>query len=446
MSRHRKWYRLRLLLTLSLAYSCIAGCTSTAGPNSNNAKAAANSGIRLLSAQEIQQVRQSGLVEANNRFSWQLFNTIYQADPGRNQFVSPLSAAFALQMTLQGADHQTLVQMKQVLGLASMSDQQLLEHLPLLLRKLQRPASDISLEIANSIWANEAYPLLPNFMTTVKGPFQAEVANVDMASAATVKLINDWSARATHQKIPKLLEKIDDPRTIAFLINAIYFKADWTDPFEKSETSDKPFFLDDGSQKAVPMMRKFGKYLYLGPNDAFPHQAVALPYGKEGKLRMYAFLPTTGQKLADLQRDLLAQDFEVLEKRFYEEGGSVQLPKFKMEWARRLNKDLIKLGMNDAFSPAGADFSKMVDLSKVGDNVYLSFVDQLSYVDINEEGTEAAAVTIAAPVPASSEPMKTLDIRFDHPFVFMIRDQETGQILFLGSITDPTVSKVEKQK
>lgn len=439
MPTPRKLFRLRILLSLSLVYGFTAQACAP-GPNSAITQPA--SGIRILSAQEIDQVKNSGLVEANNRFSWQLFNRIYQADPARNQFVSPLSAALALQMTLQGANGETASQMKQALGLDQLSDAQLQTALPLLLRKLQRPAEDITLEIANSLWANQSVSFEPDFIKRVSGTFGAKVSNVDMASAATVKQINDWASQTTHGKIPQILDQIDDPNTIAYLINAIYFKANWSDPFEKDETSDKPFTLNDGSQKQVKMMRRFGHYQYLPPSDDFPYQAVALPYGKNKTLAMYAFLPTTGKTLADLQADLQKQDFNNLHSRFFREGGSVQLPKFELGWKRRLNNDLKALGMTDAFSPSQADFGKMVVSAKPGD-IFISFVDQFTHVDVNEEGTTAAAVTIVEAVPASSEPLKTLDILFDHPFVFMIRDEETGQILFMGSITDPTQTKVQ---
>lgn len=259
MPTHRKLFRFRLLLSLSLAYGC-SGLALTAAPAASAAPPVTQpAALRPLSPQEIDQLKNSGLVDANNRFSWQLFQRICQTGAQRNQFVSPLSAAFALQMALQGANGTTAAQIRQVLGLGQIGAPQLQAALPLLLRKLQRPAADITLEIADSLWANQRVSFDPGFIQRVGTPFGAQIANVDMADPATAPRINAWTSQATHGKIPRILDRIEDPDTVAFLINAIYFKADWTEPFDKAETADKPFTLLDGSHKPVSMMRHFGR-------------------------------------------------------------------------------------------------------------------------------------------------------------------------------------------
>lgn len=481
MSWHRRLFRFRFLLSLSLIYGCTsqpasippaspsalprpnprstpapqarptpqasptpaaAQTTSTPPPSSLPASASPQAPadeIHLLSTAEIDTLKASGLVEANNRFSWELFHRLYAANPSKNLFVSPLSAALALQMTLQGADGTTLTGMKQALGLGQLENQTLLENVPLLLRKLRRPAEDINLEVANSFWANQNYQFVPDFLKAVKGAFQAEAAAVDMADPATVKRINQWTATATHDKIPSVVEKIERPdERVAFLINAIYFNAKWTHPFEKAETIPKPFILADGSQKQVQMMRQFGYMPYLPPSADFPYQGIALPYGKQGRLRMYVFLPTTGKTLANLQQDLQSHDFATLQQKFVLEGGSLELPRFKLSWQQKLNDALTTMGMGVAFDSKQADFGKMTHTRFVDGNIFLDYVEQFSYVDVKEEGTEAAAVTVVAVSDvASSAPQRAHSMVVDHPFVFLICDEETGQIVFMGSITDP---------
>ena len=402
--------------------------------------------IKILSQAEIDQVAASGLVDANNRFGWQLFHQIYQDSPGKNHFISPISATLALQMALQGAKDETLTQMKQALGLTQIDDSTLLATVPLLIRKLQRPADDITLELANSLWANQAFEFLPGFTDTVTHAYRARSEVVDFLNPDTFSRINAWVNEATHGKISQVVSEPQTPAelqgfrdTVAYLINAIYFNAKWTIPFDKHETVERPFYLEDGTQKQVQMMRLFAELPYLSPSDAFPYQGIALPYGQRGRLRMYIFLPTTGKTLADLQQDLRTQDFESIRSRFYYEGGSLQLPRFKLKWQRQLNQDLIALGMPLAFDTGRANFLNMARPRTPDETIYLSEVAQYSFVDVHEEGTEAAAVTVvAASAQASSEPQRTHSMVVDHPFVFLIRDEDTGQILFMGSITDPS--------
>lgn len=460
MPTHRKLFRFRVLLTLSLVYGCSPSQQTSLSLPSAQASSSATTGvlptpspsiepeIKVLSTQEIEQVKNSGIVQANNQFGWQLFSEIYKAQPDKNHFISPLSATLALQMTLQGADGTTLQQMKHVLGLSEISEQTLNQQIPLLMRKLRRPAEDITLEIANSLWASTQFEFLPDFITAVKNSFAAEVSNVDFLKLETIPKINQWTQQATHGKIEEIIKPLQNEEelranyqyTLGFLINAIYFNANWHYPFDKSETREKDFKLENQSTKQIPMMRLFATLPYLTPTESFPHQGIALPYGKEGKLSMYIFLPSEGKTLKDLQQDLTTQGFESIRPQFYYEGGSLELPRFKLKWNQRMNKALSSLGITDAFNPKEANLLKMAQPRNANENFYLSYVEQFTYLDIHEEGTEAAAVTVvAASSTPSSEPQRSHSMIVDHPFVFLIQDNETGQILFMGSITDPTL-------
>lgn len=453
MPTHRKLFRFRVLLTLSLAYGCTAQTALQNTPTQANPVAqptpvpttlptpapTPGSDIKLLSVQEIDSLKASGLIAANNRFSWDLFNRLYQQQPENNLFVSPLSAAMALQMTLQGASGDTAVEMRKALGLENIDDASLRQNFPLLMRKLQRPAEDITLEVANSFWAAKKFNFQAEFLATAKTDFLAEVASVDYFDPAVPGRINAWTAKATHDKITKVIDKIVRPDlTVAFLLNAIYFNSKWTHPFDKSETRNKAFRLENGSTVDVPMMRQFSTLPYRTPNESFPHQAIALPYGKEGKLKMYLFLPMEGKTLKDLQADMQNQSFESLRQSFIHEGGSLELPRFKLENKYTLNEPLKAMGMQKGFKKFEADFTRMSPES-LAEGMYISYVEQFSYVDLDEEGTEAAAVTVVAMSSTpSSMPMRTHSMIVDHPFLFLIHDEETGQILFMGTVTDPS--------
>ena len=454
MPNHRRLFRFRVLLTLSLAYGCGSYPGQSQSPivsasvNPNLPSASPSpAALRILNQAEIEVVKSSGLVAANNRFGMQLYQQIVQAEPDKNHFISPISAALALQMTLQGADNQTLREMKQVLGLTQISNEELLTAVPLLIRKLQLPTEDIKIEVANSFWASEQFTIVPDFLTAVRGPFQAESETVDFLKADTFVRINNWANQASHGKIPKIVpepktleefKKYQD--TVGFVINAMYFKANWTFPFELEETKDLPFKLESGQVKKVPMMRIFLDLPYHSPTDAFPYQGIALPYGREGKLRMYVFLPTTGKTLSDLNQDLVSSDFEAIRNQFLIEGGSLQMPRFKLNWHRKLNEDLSKMGMPSAFNPGEADFLKLARPRTPNETLYLSAVEQFSFVDVNEEGSEAAVISFALPAAEpSSEPHRTHSMIVDHPFMFLIHDEDTGQILFMGSINDPSL-------
>ncbi|MEZ0373279.1 MAG: serpin family protein [Candidatus Sericytochromatia bacterium] len=439
MTSPKRWYRLKILLALSLVYGC-----GTRDPISGEGPAGYFqlfdfSDYKLLSAGEIDQLKASGLVEANNRFGFDLFKQIYEQAPGQNHFYSPVSVALALQMALQGADADTLNQMRRVLKLENIDNKQLLQAVPLLVRKLHRPTHDVTLETANSLWLSPKFNFKADFLAAVQKPFDAELAILDSNPAQAVNRINAWAAKTTHDKIPTVISNIDPQTAVAYLLNALYFKASWTYRFDKAETQPDNFYLEAGDSKQVEMMRQFGDFLYHPPRQDFPHQGLRLPYGQAGKLAMYVFMPSAGQNLASLQKDLQSSEFATVRSTFYRETGSIRLPKFTLNQEQRLNQHLLNLGMPLALDKAQANFSKIAALKpEQQGNIFLSDIQQKAFVDVNEEGTEAAVVTsVGFSFGPSSAPPR-LDIKIDHPFMFLIRDDDTGQILFMGSITDPT--------
>lgn len=430
-AKQLKWH---WLLSLSLVYSC----TPQVSPMSQiSVQSEQKNAVQPLSSAELKSLKQSGLIAAQNQFSWKFLASMYKQTPEKNMFFSPLSASLALQMVLTGARGETRDELLQGLSLQGLSAEQL-QNSKYLLQKLQRPAEDIQLTVANSIWSSPSAPFLESYVKQVQQDYEAEALTVDFKSPQAANQINAWARQKTRGAIPELYPPdepmADEWREILLNINALYFHADWSQAFEIEETTNKYFYREDGTPVIVPMMRQFGTFAYRTPDENFPHQSIVLPYGEQQNVAMYVFLPTTGQTLADLQRDLQQVDFERLQREFYRESGSFELPRFELKQDFNLNKVLEEMGITQLFG--APDLTAMTQTEGISCNV-----QQFTYLKVNEEGTEAAAVTVVeASSEASSEPLNTLAMRVDHPFVFLIRDQDTGQILFMGSITDPLVS------
>jgi serpin B len=217
-----------------------------------------------------------------------------------------------------------------------------------------------------------------------------------------------------------------------FLINAIYFKGAWSTEFDKAKTKDDVFTIGSGSQKRLPMMTQSGKYDYY---EAANFQAVSLPYGS-GRVSMYVFLPAAGTTINQFLPSLTTANWDAWMKSFSKTQGAIVLPRFKVEYEITLNDALKALGMGVAFDPDRANFSGILQTAQ---NAFISKVKHKTFAEVNEEGTEAAAVTSAEiSVTSVAVPRKSFKMVVDRPFFFAIRDNKTGSVLFLGSIVDPT--------
>ena len=217
-----------------------------------------------------------------------------------------------------------------------------------------------------------------------------------------------------------------------FLINAVYFKGRWTAEFDKKLTQDQDFHLADGSVKSHPMMRREDKYRYLKTDDL---QAIRLPYG-EDRFALYVFLPRSEQSLAEFVGQLTPETLDDRLMQMHRRKGEIVLPKFKHEYEQNLNTVLGALGMDIAFDPGRADFYRMLD-SPIDMAFYISEVLHKTFVEVNEEGTEAAAVTSVRMTLTAMAPEDDFQMTVDRPFFYMIRDDETGAVLFMGVVTDP---------
>jgi serpin B len=368
------------------------------------------------------------LVQANTNFGFKLFSQIFAKSADRNIFVSPASVAIALQMTYNGASGSTQQAMAQTLQLQGMSLAEINQSQLALMESLTKSDPKVRLDIANSLWLKQGFPFKPEFLQTTEKYYQAKATNLDFNNPNSVKIINDWVSQNTNSKIPTIIDSIDRS-AVLFLINAIYFKGNWQKEFSKSATQEQPFTLLNGTRKQHPLMSQTGKYRYY---ETAEFQAISLPYGS-GRLSMYVFLPKPNAKLADFSRSLTAENWQQWMKQFSSRDGQIVLPRFKLEYDITLNEALQALGMGVAFQNQ-ANFSNMTSKE-----VQIDEVKHKTFVEVNEEGTEAAAVTsvgirATAALPREEPPFNMV---VDRPFFCAIRDDQTGTILFMGSIVDP---------
>jgi serine protease inhibitor len=369
------------------------------------------------------------IVAANNQFGFDLFNQLKLQEKDKNIFFSPLSVAFALAMTYNGAAGVTKEEMGRTLKLSGMTQNEINDMSAVLMKSLKSSDPKIELAIANSLWARKGVQFKEDFLARNRQFFGAEIATLDFADPQTKNTINNWVSKNTHGKIPSIIDQIDS-QMVMYLINAIYFKGLWAKKFDKGKTKDEPFYLSSGSQKQMPMMSQSGNYRYYR-GDKF--QAVSLPYGKGGTA-LYLFLPDKGSSLDDLLQGFSRDKCEQWMKGFRSTPGDVKIPRFKMAYESKLNDMLKALGMETAFSESKADFSGMRDKR----DVYISEVKHKAIVEVNEEGTEAAAATsVGIRTTSMRPPQERFTFIADHPFLMIIRDEPTGAILFMGTVIDP---------
>ncbi|GAP95089.1 serpin family protein [Leptolyngbya sp. NIES-2104] len=416
-----EWKRSSIaLFAILLAVGAIS-CSGSA--HSQNPKSEIRNS-QITQAREVKPVNPK-IVEANTRFGFKLFSEILKKDGKENVFVSPSSVAIALSMAYNGANGQTKTAMAKALEFQGMTLEEINQAHHNLKAALEKADPKVQLLIANSLWARQGVDFNPSFLDRNAKFYDAKVKSLDFEQPAAADEINSWVKESTRGKIPKIVDRIN-PNDVMFLMNAIYFKGKWTNEFDKSNTQTRPFTLVNGSKKQVPLMKRQGNYRYFETNQ---FQAISLPYGDE-RLSMYVFLPKSN--LAAFQKSLTAQNWQTWMKQFSAREGQIQLPRFKMDYDVELKEALSALGMGIAFDDA-ADFS---GLSK--GTTKIDQVKHKTFVEVNEEGTEAAAVTsigiVATSIRVPEEPFRMI---VDRPFFSAIRDNQTGEILFMGTIVNP---------
>lgn len=370
---------------------------------------------------------EKSLVDADNRFGLQIFRQINESEAGENLFISPLSISFALGMTLNGADGETEQAMRRTLELNGLDTQGINESYKSLMNLLNRLDPKVVFTIANSIWYRQGFDVEQSFIDINKTYFNAEVNSIDFSAPSALGTINKWVDDNTNSKITKILTNIP-PDMVMYLINAIYFKGTWTNEFAKNLTSDAQFKKSDGTTAPCKLMQQDRVMPYL-QTEKF--QAVDLPYG-DGDYSMTVILPTEDTDIDEFISNLTIDDWQKWIQHFSEKEGNLQLPKFTLEYEKKLNDILIDMGMAPAFDPNQANFTK---INKDG-NLVISEVKHKTYVKVDEEGTEAAAVTSVG-IALTSVNTNRFYMRVDRAFVFAIRERNSGTILFIGKIEQP---------
>ena len=368
---------------------------------------------------------EKGLLQSDNKFGLKLFKEIVAEEEDRNVFISPLSVSMALGMTYNGADGSTREAMQTTLELSGLTIQEVNESYQSLIELLTGLDPKVIFQIANSIWYRQGESLEEEFIDLNKTYFDAEVSPLDFSAANASEIINGWVNENTNGKIKKIVDGIN-PLTVMFLINAIYFKGTWTYKFDEKWTRDDLFTLPDGSQKACRMMEQEGEF-QLSKNSDFV--AVDLPYG-DGYFSMTVFLPHPDKDIDSLIAEFNQDNWNAWINSFSKEEVTLQFPKFTLEYELALNEVLKALGMAVAFAP-GADFSRM----RKSGGLWIDEVKHKTFVEVNEEGTEAAAVTSVSMVDSCPGHH---GFRVDRSFVFVIRENQSQSILFIGKIVEPT--------
>lgn len=371
------------------------------------------------------------LVRDNSAFAFDLYGKL-SAEEG-NIFFSPYSISEALAMTYAGARGNTEKEMAETLrfSLGQKGLHPAFADLESRLNDIQK-SGNVKLSIANSLWPQQGYEFLPEYLGLVKKYYGVSITPVDYAHATETarKTINKWVENKTQDKIKDLIgPRILDNMTRLVLTNAIYFKGNWAFQFKPDATKNAQFFVSADKSVQVPMMNQKKEFLYAELDSL---QVLQLPYiGDE--LSMMVLLPKQGDGLKALESGLSAENLKLWRSSLKSKEVIVFLPKFKMTSKFELSKTLGSMGMIDAFTE-DADFSGM-DGTKW---LMISNVIHKAFVDVNEKGTEAAAATAVIVKLKAFEVSKPTTFRADHPFIFLIQDNKTGSILFIGRVTDPT--------
>jgi serpin B len=376
------------------------------------------------------------LVEGNSAFAFDLYRLLAEQQEEANLFYSPYSISLALAMTYAGARGETEQQMADALRFALPQDNLHPAFNALDQELAQRgegaqgkDEKGFRLNIANAIWGQQGYAFLDAFLDTLAMNYGAGLRVLDFASAPEQSrvTINDWVSEETEGKIEDLIPQgAIDPLTRLVLTNAIYFNAAWANPFEEQATQEGPFTLLDGSQVTVPMMRQTESFGYAKGEG---YQAVELPYdGRE--MAMVILLPDRDDFEA-FEDSLDGDRVQAIIKDLKYQQVALTLPKFEFDSRFSLNQALAALGMPGAFS-SRADFAGMTG----NKDLFISDVVHKAFVSVDEEGTEAAAAT-AVVMKLSAVAEEPVLVNVDHPFVFLIRDIETGAVLFVGRVADP---------
>jgi serine protease inhibitor len=396
----------------------VPGCDSVFGPGSRDGPPPAITELpRALTSAEVQ------AIQASNEFGFDLLRRVVDEDRRASVFLSPFSASMALGMTLNGAEGHTFDEMRETLRFGALSEEEINESYRDLLELLSDLDPNVELAVGNAVWHRQELTIRESFRDRVESHFNARVQGLDFSSPSAAPTINEWVSDATRGRIEEIVDDPIDANIVAFLMNAVYFNAGWTEVFDPDLTQEAPFHLPDGTTEPVDLMMR---------DDTIPlHQtsryfAVDLPYAGQA-YSMTVVVPRGETTVHELVEEMDAAAWAQLTEAFGTARIQLWVPRFELEWEGVLNNALQAMGMAGAFEP-GADFTRMFEAAAP----WIDEVKQKSFVRVDEEGTEAAAVTSVAMV-TSMPPT----VRADRPFLFAIRERLSGTILFMGVIVEP---------
>lgn len=371
---------------------------------------------------------QHEMVNNNNSFAFSLYNKTMGMN---SRVVSPLSVTYLMSMLANGADGETQQQILATLGWAGEGIQQpslqdINDYSRMLIEKTARLDKAVTVEIANYVAVNKEFKLNSKFQKSVERDYKAGVESLNFTSPSTLKRINDWCNDRTHGMIPSIINELD-PDAVSYLMNAIYFNGTWKDKFSKEETKQEMFRGYTRDIQYVDMMHRHGEYFYA---DGDGYSAVSIPYGN-GAFRMTVILPSEGSFLRDVMASMDGGKFQALQRSMEKCNVDLKIPRFTTE---------VDLPLNDIISALGAPliFSSQADFSQFArGDFYVSKMFQKAKIEVSEEGTKAAAVTAAIMMMSAMRPEKKRNVVFhaDSPFAYIISENSTGSIYFMGQYT-----------
>tara|TARA_R110001583_G_scaffold153027_5_gene304812 strand:+ start:351 stop:1577 length:1227 start_codon:yes stop_codon:yes gene_type:complete len=368
------------------------------------------------------------IVTSNNDFAFSLFKEIALNETENNFMISPVSASLALGMVYNGAAGATQQAFANVFNYGDTTLEETNTVNQNIINNLTHTSSGTIFEIANSLWVKNTFPVKETFLEANKTYYSAEVQNKDFSDPKTLETINNWVSNKTNGKIPKILNEISS-NAVLYAINALYFKSDWKYRFKPEDTKKLPFQLDNGTVKQVDMMTMEQDLKYFS-NTVF--SSVALPY-KNDKYTMTIMLPNTDKQVNDIVAIMNIENWTNWQNNYFDKNIKITLPKFTFSYEKTFNTALTNLGLGIAFTE-NADFSGLSDIP-----TQISFVLQKTFIDVNEKGTEAAAVTVVGIETTSIDVPK--QFLLDRPFLFAITEKETGSICFIGKVGMPDYDK-----
>lgn len=367
------------------------------------------------------------LLIAVNKFGFKFFQHTNELEKNKNIFVSPLSLSIALGMLLNGANSNTFDSIQKALDLPELEKDKINTAYKMIIESILAEHPKIKTLVNNAIFHRHNYIFQKDFIEVCKEYFNTTVEPLDFSKKEAIEIINNWVHNSTKGKIEKVVNSIDE-RTVMFLLNVIYFKGIWKNQFDPEKTLEDYFFSSEEEKQKCMMMYIKSNFGYM---ETEKFQAIELPYDGD-KFAMILFLPKNGQKLEHLLSEFTFENFNQWIKEFQTHEVNFYIPRFKFEYDINLRNILTNFGMGIAFDPGKADFSK---LYKGPEKAFVSAAKQKAFIEVNEEGTEAVAVTSIEVGVTSIR--QELVMRCDRPFVFLIRDKESNSNLFFGKLYKP---------